>query len=48
VIVSDVADEASLLKLGVDPARPKDVGPFNAQQEEFLEFHRREIFRKVS
>jgi predicted restriction endonuclease len=48
VIVSDVADEGTLLKLGVDSARPKDVGSFNAQQEEYLEFHRREIFRQVS
>lgn len=48
VIVSDVADEATLIKLGVDPAHPKEVGAFNDAQEHFLEFHRREIFRKVS
>jgi putative restriction endonuclease len=48
VLISDVADKKTLLKLGVEPAHPKEVGPFNSQQEKFLEFHRREIFRKVS
>jgi putative restriction endonuclease len=48
LIVSDVADEKTLLKLGIDPARPLQVGVFNAEQEGFLEFHRREILRKVS
>lgn len=48
VLVSDLADEKTLLKLGVDPAHPKEVGAFNAQQEHFLDFHRREILRKVS
>ncbi|HEX2871040.1 MAG TPA: HNH endonuclease, partial [Polyangiaceae bacterium] len=47
VIYADVADEKSLLKLGLDPSKEKVVGSFNAEQERFLEFHRREIFRKV-
>lgn len=47
VLVSDVADPASLLKLGVDPDHPEEVGAFNDHQERFLEFHRREIFRKA-
>jgi putative restriction endonuclease len=47
VLVSERVDQASLLKLGGDPERPPEVGLFNAIQEQFLEFHRREIFRKV-
>lgn len=45
--VSPVADEKSLVKLGVDPDRPPDVGRFSKAQEAFLEFHRAEIFRSV-
>lgn len=48
LIVSPVADEKSLLKLGVDVDRPPDVGTFSAEQERFLEFHRAEIFRSAS
>jgi putative restriction endonuclease len=48
ILISEVADEKTLLKLGIDPARPKEVGSFNDEQERFLEFHRREILRKVS
>lgn len=48
VVVSDVADPKSLLRLGIDPERPPEVGGFNDRQEMFLEFHRREIFRKVA
>lgn len=47
VLVSDVADPQALLKLGVDPERPPEVGAFNRQQETFLEFHRRGVFRKA-
>jgi putative restriction endonuclease len=47
LLISDVADPNSLLKLGVDPERELEVGSFNDQQEQFLEFHRREIFRKA-
>lgn len=48
LLVSPVADEKSLVKLGVDPARPPEVGEFTTAQEEFLEFHRAEIFRDAS
>lgn len=48
LLVSPVADEKSLVKLGVDPARPPEVGRFSREQERFLEFHRAEIFRKAS
>lgn len=47
VAVSEVADPRSLVKLGVDPDRPIEVGSFNDEQEHFLDFHRREIFRKA-
>jgi predicted restriction endonuclease len=47
VLVSDVADPMALLKLGIDPERPSEIGAFNKNQEEFLEFHRHEIFRKA-
>jgi len=47
LLVSPVADEKSLVKLGIDPGRPPVVGKFTNQQEQFLEFHRREIFRNA-
>jgi len=47
VLISDVADASALIKLGIDPNRPRQVGSFNDAQERFLDFHRREIFRKV-
>lgn len=48
LLVSQVADERSLFKLGVDPDRPPEVGSFSDDQERFLEFHRAEIFRSAS
>jgi hypothetical protein len=45
LLVSPVADEKTLVKLGIDPDRPAGVGTFTKQQESFLEFHRKEIFR---
>ncbi len=47
LLVSPVADEKSLVKMGVDPDRPPEVGHFSREQERFLEFHRTEIFRSV-
>jgi predicted restriction endonuclease len=47
LLVSERADEESLVKLGVDPERPPEVGRFNDEQERFLEFHRAEIFRSA-
>jgi putative restriction endonuclease len=47
LLVSRVADERSLVKLGVDPQRPPEVGTFSREQETFFEFHRAEIFRKA-
>ena len=48
LIVSPVADQKSLIKLGVDPDRPPEVGGFSDEQERYLEFHRQEIFRSSS
>ena len=47
LIISPVADEKSLVKLGVDPDKPPEVGCFSFEQERFLEFHRAEIFRSA-
>lgn len=47
LLISPVADEKSLVKLGVDPERPPVVGRFSEKQEGFLEFHRREVFRSA-
>lgn len=47
LLVSNVADAESLVKLGVDPERPPSVGRFSDAQERFLEFHRAEIFRNA-
>ena len=48
LLVSPVADEKSMVKLGVDPDRPPVVGAFTREQERFLEFHRAEIFRSAN
>ena len=45
LLVSPVADERSLVRLGIDPERPPVVGSFSKLQEAFLEFHRRDVFR---
>jgi len=47
VLVSKRADPKSLLKLGVDPEKIVEAGGFSDRQEQFLEFHRREIFRRA-
>ena len=44
LLISPVADEKTLVKLGVDPDNPPEVGIFSDHQEHFLDFHRREIF----
>jgi len=48
LLVSPVADERSLLKLGVDPDHPPEIGAFTGKQEAFLDFHRREVFRAAN
>ena len=41
---SPAADRESLLRMGLDPDREIDVGSFSSAKQEFLEFHRSEIF----
>jgi len=45
LIVSPVADRASLLKMGIDPGTAINVGSFSQEQRRFLEFHRENVFR---
>lgn len=47
LMISPVADEKTLVKLGVDPDHPPQVGTFGREQEEHLQFHRSEIFRSA-
>jgi putative restriction endonuclease len=42
----DLGVEA-VVKLGIDPDRPPEIGGFSAPQESFLKFHRAEIFRSA-
>lgn len=46
VLVSPVADEVSLQRMGVLTKKPPSVGRFSSDQKYFLEYHRREIFLK--
>lgn len=44
VIISPVADQESLKRMGLDPERPPRPQPFNCDQKHFLAHHRREVF----
>lgn len=44
LLVSPVADQPSLVKMGVVVDRKFDVGPFRPGQRRFLEYHRDLIF----
>ena len=44
LIVSPIADELSLNRMGVKTDRPVHVGAFNSDQQYFLDYHREEIF----
>lgn len=48
VIVSPVADKESLLRMGVDPTRTINVGPFTVGQRRYLGFHRDSVLLKSS
>lgn len=39
-IVSPVAHPESLIRMGLDPQRPPNVGSFSSGQRKYLEFHR--------
>jgi len=43
-LISPVADQDSLRRMGVDPDRPPRVGSFNSDQRSFLNHHRTSIF----
>lgn len=43
LIVSPIADRASLPRMGIDVCHPVQVGRFNSDQKHFLNFHREEI-----
>ena len=44
LLISPVADEDSLNKMGIDTGRVIDVGQFAEPQRQFLEFHRTRVF----
>lgn len=46
LILSPVADQDSLRRMGVETDPPKNVGFFNSDQKHFLHYHREEIFLK--
>ncbi|RKH35689.1 HNH endonuclease [Corallococcus praedator] len=46
VLVSPVASQDSLRRMGVDVATQHNVGRFSREQGRYLDFHRREIFLK--
>lgn len=48
VIVSPVADEESLARMGLDPKRPPKVGSFSNGQRRFLQFHRDNVLLRSS
>lgn len=46
LIVSPVADPASLRKMGIDPGARTNVGAFSEGQRQFLEYHRDNVLRR--
>lgn len=48
VLVSPVAHRDSLLKMGISPEQPLNVGTFSSGQRRFLDFHREHVFLKSS
>src|SRR5690348_8970466 len=44
VLISPVADRDSLVRMGVNPRQPPNVGGFSARQKDFLGFHRDNVF----
>ena len=43
VLISPVAHAESLARMGLDPARPRNVGKFLEGQRRYLEFHRESV-----
>jgi len=48
VIVSPVAHCESLVRMGLDPRQPRNVGSFVSGQRRFLEFHRENVLLRSS
>lgn len=48
LIVSPVAHVGSLIKMGIDPGTPPNVGAFSHGQRKYLDFHRENILRVAS
>lgn len=48
VIVSPVAHRESLVRMGIEPERPPNVGGFSTGQRRFLEFHRENVLLRSS
>lgn len=45
-IISPVAHKESLLRMGLDPHKPPNVGSFSSGQRKYLEFHRENVLLK--
>lgn len=48
LIVSPVADPASLRKMGIDPGVVINAGSFSEGQRRFLDYHRENVFRAAA
>ena len=48
LLVSPRADPASLRRMGIDTAKPVNVGPFSEGQRRYLDAHRERVFLEVS
>ena len=48
LIVSPVADRASLLKMGIDPGTALNVGSFSQEQRRYLDYHRENVLRAAA
>lgn len=45
LVVSPVADRASLVRMGIEPERKVNVGAFSEGQRRFLDYHRDNVLR---
>ena len=48
LLISRVADQPSLMKMGVSKECSSSVGSFNTDQKHFLDYHRKEIFLQAA
>lgn len=47
LLISDAADVLSLDRMGIDKTQRNNVGGFNSGQQEYLSYHREEVFLKA-